>query len=216
MFVSLRSISLPAERAGASDDVVARLRQVAPSLPGVTGCWVAPATPGATINAGEILWRMTFTTEAAALAAPFGPLWQAEIAPLLEGTRIDGVGYRITRSGGALEGAGIWRALVFRVMPHADAAQVRALESGLLLFPKYIDAIRSWALSPVAYNEGVKGFTHVWEQQFDGIAGLTGPYMNDPLHWGLVDAWFDAEYPDYIVDPQLVQLVGAVDTSIML
>lgn len=212
MFVALRTISLPA---GRIDDVLAGLGAAAPQLPGATGCWVARTAAGVTINAGDIIWRMTFSTEAAALAATYTPLWRSAIAQLLDGARIDGVGYRITRSGGHLPGAGIWRALVFRVMPHAHPDQIRALEAGTLLFPKYIDTIRSWALSPVAYSEGPKTFTHVWEQEYDGIDGLTGGYMDDPLHWGLVDAFFDAEYPDYIVDPMLMQLVGTVDASIM-
>jgi len=58
-------------------------------------------------------------------------------------------------------------------------------------------------------------YTHVWEQEFDNLDGLTGEYMNHPVHWGLADAFFDAECPEYIVDPHLVQVVGAIDQTIM-
>jgi hypothetical protein len=30
------------------------------------------------------------------------------------------------------------------------------------------------------------------EQEFDSLEGQTGEYMNHPIHWGLVDAIFDA------------------------
>ncbi len=42
-------------------------------------------------------------------------------------------------------------------------------------------------------------WTHVWEQEFTGIDALLGQYMHHPVHWALVDRWFDAECPDRIV-----------------
>jgi hypothetical protein len=167
------------------------------------------------INAGHVVWRATFATEADALATPLTPAWRAGVAPVLEGTQVSGVGYRVTR--GAVRGSrpGIWRALVFRVMPHGFPQAAAELEAGLLLFPEHIPAIRSWALSPVSVVEGPKAYTHVWEQEFDSLEGLTRDYMQAPVHWGLVDAWFDAECPQYVVDPQLIQVIGEIDHSVM-
>ncbi len=215
MFVSLRWITLAPDRETERGSVITALQATAPQLPGVCSCWVAPVSPVAVINAGHVVWRMTFASERAALAATLDPLWRERIAPLLDAAQLSGVGYHITRSQVCVAGPGIWRALVFRVMPQALPTTVQALESGLLLLPKYIDAIRSWALSPVSLVEGPKMFTHVWEQEFDALDGLTGPYMTHPIHWGYADAFFDAESPQYIVDPQLTQVVGTIDSNIM-
>jgi hypothetical protein len=213
MFVSLRLIALP----GGSDReaLAAALRAAAADLPGVGSSWIAPVLGEAAINAGDVVWRMTFASERDALSVTRHEAWRTRIAPLLAGAEVTALGYQVTRGDARPAGGGIWRALIFRVMPHGFPAGARELEDGLLLFPKYIPAIRSWALSAVSTVEGPKAFTHVWEQEFDSLRGLTGDYMEHPIHWGLVDAWFDAEYPQYIVDPGLIQVVGEIDQSIM-
>lgn len=215
MFVVLRIIRLPPATAAEREALAGRLRDAAAGLPGLAASWIAPVLSSAAINAGEIVWRAIFASEAAALALPREPVWRARIASLLQDAEVVTVGYRVTRAGGALAGSGVWRALVFRVMPHGFPEQAAALEAGLQLMPKHIPEIRSWALNPVAFSDGPKRFTHVWEQEFERLEDLTGPYMNHPLHWGYVDAWFDAEYPQYVVDPYLLQVAGEVEASIM-
>lgn len=215
MFVSLRLLTLPPDRIGERDAILAALQAAAPALPGVQGCWIAPVSAQAVINAGHIVWRMTFATEAEALAAPRDPLWRTDIAPLLANADMTLVGYRIPRSQVRATGPGIWRALIFRVFAHADPALVRALAEHTLRLPQHIRDIRSWALSPVAHGEGTRAYDFVWEQEYGSLDGLTGPYMTNPVHWGLVDAYFDAEYPEYIVDPQLIQVVGDIAGSII-
>lgn len=215
MFISLRLLALPPDRAGEREALVAALGEAAERLRGVKSCWVAPVSPVAVINSGDVVWRMTFATEREALAAPLDPEWRQAITPLLDGVQITNLGYRIANREVGRTGPGIWRALVFRIFPHADPALVTKLGKQTLLLPKYIKAIRSWALSPVAYCEGTKTFDFVWEQEFDSLDGLTGPYMQEPVHWGLVDAFFDADCPEYIVDPHLIQVVGSIDRTIM-
>ena len=40
--------------------------------------------------------------------------------------------------------------------------------------------------------------------------------MNHPVHWGLVDRWYDPECPERIADASmLVNALGAVPASIM-
>ena len=214
MFVSLRMIALPPGREAEREALADSLRVAAGRLAGVRSCWIAPVSRVAVINAGHIVWRMTFASEAAALAVTLDPAW-ADVAALLEGAGGSHVGYRVTQGAVNPAGAGIWRALVFRVMPQGFPDGVRALEAALLLMPRHVRAIRSWALSPVSVCEGAKAYTHVWEQEFDSLDGLTGEYMTHPVHWGIADAFFDAECPEYIVDPQLVQVVGAIDRTIM-
>jgi len=215
MFVALRLISLPAARRPQSGAIIAELRAAMADMPGVSSCWIAPVLEGVAINAGQIVWRMEFQTEREAQAIQLDPQWSSRVAPLLHDAEITTVGYCIAHSAVRAVGSGIWRALIFRVRPEGFPDAAKALEAGLLLFPKYIPAIRSWALSNVSTIEGPKAFTHVWEQEFDSVVGLTKDYMVSPLHWGVVDAWFDAESPDYVVDPQLIQVVGQIDKSIM-
>lgn len=215
MFISLRLITLPASRLGDRSGIVAQLAQAAGRIEGIASSWVAPVLNAPVINAGHIVWRMEWGTEAAALEVPLQPSWSQEVVPLLDGAQVSSIGYRITRSSVRAAGAGIWRALIFRVVPAGFPDAAAALEAQTLLMPRYIPAIRSWALSPTSFCEGPRNFTHVWEQEFDDVAGLTGDYMNHPVHWGLVDSWFDAECPNYVVDPYLVQVVGRIDQTIM-
>ncbi|WP_306306846.1 Dabb family protein [Nocardia brevicatena] len=65
--------------------------------------------------------------------------------------------------------------------------------------PQHIPTIRSWQLSRVRHAAGASEWTHVWEQEFDDLDGLLGPYMNHPIHWAHVDRFFDPESPDLIV-----------------
>ncbi|HUJ66973.1 MAG TPA: hypothetical protein VLX59_15625 [Acidimicrobiales bacterium] len=215
MFAVLRMISLPANRTPEVGSLVVTLRQVGADLPGVSSSWVAPVSPMAVINASDIVWRMVCSTESEALAVPLTPQWRAAVVPALEGTQVTSVGYRVTRLGRGSDSPGLWRALVFRVMPHGFPDLARQLESELLLFPKYVGSIRSWALSTVSFVEGPKAFTHVWEQEYDDLDGLTGAYMMHPVHWGLADRFFDAESPVYVVDPHLVQVIGNIDGTIL-
>jgi Stress responsive A/B Barrel Domain len=214
MFISLRSITLPPDRKDERGEILARLQQAAGQLTGDS--WVAPALTGAGINDGDIVWRASWPTESAAQAVTLDPVWREQLAPVLAGCAVTGVGYRLTRAAVHPAGAGIWRALVFRVVPQGFPASAEELEAGLLLLGGQVSTIRSWALSRVASVEGPKAYTHVWEQEFDDLTGLTGEYMTHPLHWGLVDAFFDAESPQYVVDPQLIQVVGAIERSVLV
>jgi Stress responsive A/B Barrel Domain len=214
MFISLRSITLPPDRKDERSDLARRLQQIAGKLTGDS--WVAPVLAGAGINDGDIVWRGSWPTESAAQAVTLDPVWRDQLAPVLAGCLVTGVGYRLTRAAVRPAGAGIWRALVFRVVPQGFPAPAQDLEAGLLLLGGQVSTIRSWALSRVASVEGPKAYTHVWEQEFDDHTGLTGEYMTHPLHWGVVDAFFDAESPQYVVDPQLIQVVGAIERSVLV
>jgi Stress responsive A/B Barrel Domain len=214
-FVSLRLITLPTRRVSERDAIVAQLAQAAANLGAMGSHWIAAVLDGACLNAGHIVWRMESNTEAAALDVSLDPVWSSHVLPLLDGVQMTTVGYRIMRSSVRQAGEGIWRALVFRVIPAGFPDGAAALESQLLLMPKYVPAIRSWALSPVSFDEGPKHFTHVWEQEFDDVSGLTEDYMVHPIHWGLVDTWFDAESPNYVVDPLLIQVVARINQTIM-
>ena len=100
------------------------------------------------------------------------------------------------------------RTLLLRVWPDASTAARERFEADLAAMPAHISTIRSWRLSRVAENDR---WTHAWEQEFASLDGLTGEYMTHPYHWTTVDAWFDAEVPHHIVEPELAHLFTARD-----
>jgi hypothetical protein len=215
MFVSLRMVTLPAERIGTMFTLMGGLRAAVSQLPGVVENLVAPVYHTATINAGHFVWRMVHESEAAANAATLDPAWRGAVLPLIGDAEVTGVGYRMTRKQAATGKPTIWRALLFSCLPHADPSMVRELEQRTLLMPKYVPEIRAWGLNRAAWSEGRKPIEFVWEQEYDDLAGLTGPYMDTPVHWGIVDAYFDADCPEFIVDPHLVQLVAAISEPVI-
>jgi hypothetical protein len=106
----------------------------------------------------------------------------------------------------------IKRTLLLRVRPDASTAAREQFQADLAAMPEHISTIRSWRLSRVmgtgTYRER---WTHAWEQEYASLDGLTGEYMTHPYHWTTVDAWFDAEVPDHIVEPELAHLFATRD-----
>jgi hypothetical protein len=210
MFVSLRVLTLPENRLGNIHTLMVELRAAVSRLPGVVENFVTPVYHQATINAGHVVWRMVHESEAAANKAMLAPAWRGAVLPLIGDAEVTGLGYRMTRKAPSPGGTRIWRALLFTCLPHADPVLVRELEERTRLLPEYVPEIRAWGLNRAAWSEGRKPIQYVWEQEYDNIAGLTGPYMDTPVHWGVVDAYFDADCPEFIVDPHLVQVVAAI------
>ncbi|WP_409285295.1 Dabb family protein [Pseudomonas protegens] len=126
--------------------------------------------------------------------------------------RLDGVAYQRLDAGQRAPGMrdGIWRTLMFRL--RADCSQHRrALERDLLRMPDYITSIGNWQLSRVCSDSP---WTHVWQQEFSDISGLSGDYLSHPYHWGWVDRWFDPQCPEWAVDA-LVHAFCPLPTSLL-
>jgi hypothetical protein len=99
------------------------------------------------------------------------------------------------------------RTLLLRVRSDASTAARERFEADLAAMPEHISAIRSWRLSRVmGTGDDRQRWTHAWEQEYASLDGLTGEYMTNPFHWTTVDAWFDCEVPDHIVEPELAHL----------
>jgi hypothetical protein len=82
--------------------------------------------------------------------------------------------------------------------------------------PSHVSVIKNWAMGHVIASEGRRRWTHVWEQEFDSVQGLEGEYMIHPIHWGLVDGWFDPECPQRVVDPFLIHAAMPIDTAVII
>ncbi|MFV8171275.1 Dabb family protein [Mycolicibacterium peregrinum] len=150
-----------------------------------------PTLPGSR-NGGDILVHLRFSNDADWEASDFD---EALTDPAI--SRVNGVTYRgtpIRRSSGT-----VYRALLLRVPPEVEAETVAAFESELSTMPRYVPTITAWQLSRVEQAIGTSEWTHVFEQEFTDVDGLMGPYLMHPIHWAVVDRWFDPETTDIIV-----------------
>lgn len=112
-------------------------------------------------------------------------------------------------------GRGIYRALFLAVKPGVDQTRVEAFERELGQMPRYITAIRNWRLSRVEQAAGARAWTHLWEQEYESLEGLNGPYMLHPYHWARVDRWFDPECEDWIVDTHICHSFSDFDQHVI-
>lgn len=156
---------------------------------------VQPTLPGAR-NGGDILVHLRFTSEDhwLCVAEKFAALMARPGV-----SRVNGAGYSGEPERRADAPGTVYRALLLRVLPDTAAAAVARFEHELSLMPRYIPAIRAWQLSRVQDSLGTSDWTHVFEQEFADVDGLMGSYLMHPIHWAVVDRWFDPETTDVIV-----------------
>jgi len=168
-------------RAGA-DATGAERRLVEPTLPGVR-------------NGGDVLVHLRFHAETQWHSA--ADVFNASLEdPAI--VRINGADYSGTPTRNRAHGS-VYRALLLRVSPDTDADATAQFEDDLRTMPRYVPAIAAWQLSRIDHPVGDTPWTHVFEQEFTDLEGLMGPYLMHPIHWAMVDRWFDPECPEVIV-----------------
>jgi hypothetical protein len=164
--------------------------------PGVLGGSAAADLPGSFGGTGAT-WDVTAERTPADIAAEAGlpePLDTVALAPVRGGYV-------------PLRGPRVKRTLLLAVRPGTPGALVGQLEADLMAMPEHISTIRSWSLSRVDQTLTPSRWTHVWEQEYADVQGLTGEYLGHPFHWTCVDRWFDGEIPGAgIVEPRLVHV----------
>jgi len=158
---------------------------------GAVASVVEPTLPGSR-NGGDILVHLRFASDDQWRRSQFDDILSD---PAI--TRVNGVTYRGTpiRSGGGT----VYRALLLRVPPEVDSDTIAAFEAELAMLPSYVPTITAWQLSRVGESVGPTAWTHVFEQEFTDADGLMGPYLMHPIHWAVVDRWFDPETTDVII-----------------
>jgi Stress responsive A/B Barrel Domain len=115
-------------------------------------------------------------------------------------TRINGAEYGGTPAVSRADTAAtVYRSLLLRVLPGTEPDIIARFEDELRLMPRHIRTITAWQLSRVDRAIGTSVWTHVFQQQFTDTAGLMGPYLMHPVHWAVVDRWFDPETTDVII-----------------
>lgn len=222
MFSLLQIIDLgPQATDGSAERMAQFLIAEGESLPAVVSAKAGTTLPGALFG-GHLMWRLTFASEEDYRHCQTSDRWHSIIAPALaadKGVFVDRVAYQPrwfdTSAGRSREG--IWRCLVLAVDADASRTDVRQFEQDMLLMPSYVSTIRNWSFGHVIAARGRRRWTHVWEQEFDDMAGLNGEYMANPIHWGLVDGWYDPESPKRIVDIVcIVHAAFAIDRAVII
>ncbi|MGV0815554.1 Dabb family protein [Mycolicibacterium boenickei] len=152
---------------------------------------VEPTLPGSR-NGGDILVHLRFSSHDDWEKSDFD---DALTDPAI--SRVNGAIYRgapVRRGNGT-----VYRALLLRVAADVEADTVAAFEGELSMMPRYVPTIAAWQLSRVEQAIGASEWTHVFEQEFTDVEGLMGPYLMHPIHWAVIDRWFDPETTDIIV-----------------
>jgi len=186
--------------------VLGNLREAARSS-GALAYVVEPTLPGSR-NGGDVLVHLRFSNQIAWKQSAFD---DALADPAI--THVNGATYRGTpaRTGSG----GVYRALLLRVDPAVDAVTIADFERELASMPRYISTIAAWQLSRVDTAIGTSPWTHVFEQEFTDVDGLLGPYLMHPIHWGVVDRWFDPETTDVIVRDLLCHSFCELTTPVL-
>ncbi|SRR5579875_576260 len=219
MFKLTRLLFFPADRATAERQaVIQTLRDVSAQSAAVKRFLLEPTLPGV-LNGGDYIWHLQFADQAAYRACLSQPPWRDKVDPLFEGgtfKKYESVAYE-----GGLSGAnrklesGVYRTLIMTMRPGASPQQIAQFEKELAGMPRYISSIKNWQLSHGTEASGSRQWSHIWEQEYENLEGLTGPYMDHPFHWGLVDRWFNPECSQYIVDKVLCHTYCEFKTSVL-
>lgn len=176
------------------DRMVAAVRGVARAAAPLR--WVVQPTLPGSRNGGDILAHLRFDSKEqwVRAAASFGEILDDPAV-----SRVNGVTYSGTPVHTGEKPGTVYRALLLRALPGTDETTIARFEADLQLMPRYVRTITDWQLSRVEEATGVSAWTHVFEQLFTDADGLMGPYLMHPIHWAVVDRWFDPECPDVIV-----------------
>ncbi|MBX5487154.1 hypothetical protein MHAS_02463 [Mycolicibacterium hassiacum DSM 44199] len=162
-------------------------------------------------NGGDLLVHLRFADESGwrAVESEFDA-----VAGRPGVTRVTGVTYRGEPHRRPVSGT-VYRTLLLRVAPDTPPQTAARFEDELRAMPRYVDTILSWQLSRVESTVGPTAWTHVFEQEFTDADGLMGPYLMHPIHWAVVDRWFDPECTDVIVRDRVAHSFCAVDDPVL-
>ncbi|OBF85298.1 stress responsive protein [Mycobacterium sp. 852002-51163_SCH5372311] len=192
------------------DRLVAELRSAAAET-GALRSAVGPTLTGSR-NGGDILVHLRFSEEGGwrCAADRFDALLASPTV-----TRVNGAAYRgEPRRSGDTAGT-VYRTLLLRVHPDTDEETVTRFEHELSSMPLYVSTIRAWQLSRVVEPVGDARWTHVFEQEFSDAEGLLGPYLMHPIHWAVIDRWFDPETTDVIVHDRICHSFCSVEHPVL-
>ncbi len=206
MFSSLRLVTLSSDLSGSAREAALEALSEAARETGAASTLFAPTCPGVW-NGGDLIWRSEYRGEPHYRDAESSERFRRRAVVMLgDATRVSRVEH-VVFAGGACGGTsparGLYRVALFCANRSPTADRLARFASETSAMPRCVRSIRRWQLSAPLHASGSRPWTHVWEQEYDDLAGLNGPYMLHPCHWGEVDRWFDPEDPDWLIDPVL-------------
>jgi hypothetical protein len=173
--------------------------------------WVVAPTDPRSRNGGDILLHLGFVegSQWHCVAEYFDDILKDPAISRVNGASYAGNPTHTGRSGT------VYRVLLLRVLPGTDPDTVRRFESELLAMPKYVSTMTAWRLSRADEPIGDRAWTHVFEQEFTDADGLMGPYLMHPIHWAVVDRWFDPETTDVIIRDRVCHSFCAITEPVL-
>lgn len=155
---------------------------------------VQPTMPGSR-NGGDIIFHLRFAAEDEwrSIENDFAATVADAAVTGMTGANYSGSPVRTDVTSGT-----VYRTLLLRVAPGTSADIIDRFEAELRSIASYVNTITAWQLSRVDEPVG-NPWTHVFEQGFTDVDGLVGQYLMHPIHWAVVDRWFDPECPEVIV-----------------
>ena len=205
MFSSLRLVSWSASLLGNDRAESQRVLSEAARASGAVSLVFEPTLPGVW-NGGDLIWRAEYRDEFHWRSAEGGAQFRDAAALLADPARVhavEHVAFAGGASGGTSPSRGLYRVALFCANRQPTRERVARFAAETCAMPRHVRSIRRWQLTTPVHASGSRPWTHVWEQEYDDLAGLNGPYMLHPCHWGQVDRWFDPDDPDWLIDPQL-------------
>lgn len=173
---------------------------------------VQPTLPGSR-NGGDVLVHLRFATQDQCDRAT------NDLAAILADPsvgRVNGGGYAGTPVRCGEKPGTVYRTLLLRVQPDTPEATIARFERELSSMPRYLPTIRAWQLSRVTAAVGTSSWTHVFEQEFADVEALMGPYLMHPIHWAVVDRWFDPETTDVIIRDRVCHSFCAIADPVLI
>jgi hypothetical protein len=206
VFSSLRLVTLAPAASERAREAALRALSEAAQGSGAVSTLFAPTCSGVW-NGGDLIWRAEYRDEAHWRDAESGERFRRGAADLLRDpgrvSLVEHVAFPGGESGGASPARGLYRVALFCANHDPTPNRLALFAVETCAMPRHVRSIRRWQLATPLEASGSRPWTHVWEQEYDDLAGLQGPYMLHPCHWGNVDRWFDPEDPDWLVDPML-------------
>jgi hypothetical protein len=216
--------------ASAAEELALRLGSCAKDVAEIERAHTGLHSPGS-IGGGDLTWDLLFESgsrletflsrgasrESGGIVAALGSAF-ADLHPAIANT--DAVVLEpIAVHVGRRDLVGVKRTLFLRVREGTPKEPLECFERDMLAMPGFVPAIRNWCFSRVRRgaekDRTHNGWTHVWEQEFETEAGLQNDYMASPYHWGHIDAWFDPECPQSIVDPRIAHVYCPANEGVL-
>lgn len=193
------------------DRILGELRRAADAA--APSRWVVQPTLSGSRNGGDILVHLRFATKDECDRAA------NELTVVLADPsvgRVNGAGYAGTPVRCGEKPGTVYRTLLLRVQPGTPEHTVARFERELSSMPRYLPTIRAWQLSRVSTALGTSSWTHVFEQEFADVEALMGSYLMHPIHWAVVDRWFDPETTDVIIRDRICHSFCTVADPVLI